>query len=252
MGRVDYQVSDKHSLFVRYMQALRDVPTDYDDKNILTLSIGTSNQRVYSLVLGSTDLIGANIVSSFHGTINRTAIPKYPPTTYTLTDVGVKGLYEDVPAYSTTRVTNGFTITGSNANPGHYNTVSFQLSDDLSFVHGAHQVGFGGSVGHANLNVSSGILRALDPSFDGQFTGTGLSDFMLGRLSRIRQGNAVVSHIRLNTLAYYIQDTFKASSRLTLNGGIRWEPTLAPMRPTDMRVILIWTRSIRVFEAPFT
>src|SRR5207249_2298580 len=50
LGRVDYQASDKHSLFGRYMEARRDVPTDYDPANILTFSVTNQKYRFYSFV----------------------------------------------------------------------------------------------------------------------------------------------------------------------------------------------------------
>src|SRR5438445_631972 len=44
-GRVDYQMNDKHSLFGRYLEARRNQPTDFDGKNILTMSNGNLVQR---------------------------------------------------------------------------------------------------------------------------------------------------------------------------------------------------------------
>ncbi|PYS00830.1 MAG: hypothetical protein DMG12_16685 [Acidobacteria bacterium] len=49
LGRVDYQASNKHSLFGRYLQARFDQPTDYDPKNLLALLNATLAFRVNSL-----------------------------------------------------------------------------------------------------------------------------------------------------------------------------------------------------------
>ena len=56
----------------------------------------------------------------------------------------------------------------------------------------------------------------------------GLADFMLGKASSFQQGNAALSNTRQNSVGLYIQDTWKATSRLTTNAGLRFEPHLAP------------------------
>ena len=227
VGRADYQASEKHSLFGRYLEARRNQATNFDGADILSLSDGTQPQRVYSLVLGDTYLIGAGMVSAFRGTLNRTKNPKYPPEFFDLTDLGVKGVYESVPHYSFITVTNGFTISSALVNPGQYNSTSYQFNEDLSVVHGAHQFAFGGNFLHETFNGNSGINRNAQITFGGQITGTGLSDFLLGKLSGFQQGNALVSYSRQNLMGMYLQDTWKVNSRLTMNLGLRWEPFLA-------------------------
>jgi len=227
VGKVDYQASDKHSLFGRYMEARRNQATTFDGVNILSLSDGTQPQRVYSLVLGDTYLIGSGTVSAFRATLNRTKNPKYPPQFFDLTDLGVKGVYESVPHYSFITVTNGFTISSALVNPGNYNSTAYQFSEDLSLVRGAHQIALGGGFIHHNFNGNSGINRNAQITFNGQLTGMGLADFLTGNLTGFQQGNALVSYSRQSFTSFYLQDTWKVTSRLTVNAGIRWEPFLA-------------------------
>jgi outer membrane receptor protein involved in Fe transport len=102
------------------------------------------------------------------------------------------------------------------------------LGEDLSIVMGAHQIGIGASLVHQNFNGSSGVARVPNPVFNGHFTNMGLADFMLGKASSFVQGNATLSNTRQNSIGMYIQDTWKATSRLTLSLGLRWEPHTAP------------------------
>ena len=227
VGKIDYQRSDSHSIFGRYMEARRDIPSNFDGKNILSLSDGFNVQRVYSLVLGDTFVLGDGAVNSFRGTLNRTRIEKYPPKTLSLTSIGVKGVYESMPDFIYTQVSNAFTLTGSLPNNGHYNTTSFQFSDDISLIKGAHQLGLGASIIHVNFNGNSGVNRNLNPSFNGMFTGMGLADFLLGRVSSFGQGQATSSEPRQNIPGVYIQDTWKASPRFTVNAGVRWDPYIS-------------------------
>jgi hypothetical protein len=227
VGKVDYQVSDKQSLFGRYMEARRSIPTDFDGVNILSLSDGTTRQPVYSFVLGDTYLLAGGTVSSFRGAFNRAVTEKHPPAYFSLTDLGVKNIYESIPEYSYITISNGFGLAGSKPNPGHYNGFTYQLAEDLSMVRGPHQYGFGGTFIHMNFNGDSGVQRAVNPTFNGQFTGMGLADFMLGKVSSFRQGAEVVSNSRQHYIGIYAQDTWKASPHLTINAGLRWEPYLA-------------------------
>jgi hypothetical protein len=227
-GRLDYQMSDKHSLFGRYLEARLDTPTDYDSENILTLTNGNQKQRAYSLVLSDTYLIGPQTVNSFRGAVNRTVNEKINPDYFDLSSLGVKNLYESVPNMTYLGVSAGFNVGTSLVNPGHYNSTSFHLGDDLSINRGAHQIGVGGSWIHQNFNGSSGLARVPNPVFNGHFTGLGLADFLLGKASSFVQGNATLSNTRQNSFALYIQDTWKALPRLTVSPGLRWEPRTAP------------------------
>ena len=227
VGRGDYQLNEKHSLFGRYMEARRNQATNFDGVNILSLSDGIQPQRVFSAVFGDTYLIGSGTVSSFRATLNRTKNPKDPPEFFDLTDLGVKGVYESVPHYSFITVNNGFTVSSALVNPGRYNSTSFQFNEDLSLLRGPHQITIGGNFLHHIFNGNSGINRNAQITFNGQLTGTGLSDLLLGRVSGFQQGNALVSYSRQNFVGMYIQDTWKAAQRLTLNAGIRWEPFVA-------------------------
>ncbi len=227
-GRMDYQWTDKHSLFGRYLDARRDTPTDYDGENILTLTNGNQEQRAYSFALGSTYLISPNIVSSFRGAANRTRIQKLNPQLFELTDLGAQNIYESIPGMAYLTVTNGFNLSSSLVNPGHYNSTSWHLGEDVGIVKGSHQYGVGASWIHQIYNGSVGVARSALPSFDGRFTGHGLADFMIGRASGFRQGQAGISKTRQNSIGLYAQDTWKATPRFTLNAGLRWEPYIGP------------------------
>ena len=50
---------------------------------------------------------------------------------------------------------------------------------------------------------------------------------MLGAPNDFNQTNATPNDLRSWIMSFYAQDTFKLSSRLTLNYGVRWEPTFS-------------------------
>jgi len=227
-GRMDYQLNTRHSLFGRFFDAHRDQPADYDGQNVLTSANGHLVQNVHSFALGETYLISPTAVSSFHGSVNWSYLPKFAPKTFDLTSLGAKGVYDGVPDMTVMTVNTGFSLLGTNTNPGHQNTTSYHLGEDLTIERGRHQLGLGVSWIHQMLNGSVGSSVFPATTFDGHFTGLGLSDFMLGKASAFVQGSPVMSNTRQNSIGVYIQDTWKASSRLTVSPGLRWEPHTLP------------------------
>jgi hypothetical protein len=226
LGRADYQLTAKHSLFARYAQAHLYQPTDYNPQNILALVNANLDFWVHSAVIGDTYLIGASTVSNFRGTFNRSEIPKNPPQYFDAHDLGIN-MWVAVPKFFRLSIANGFNIAGTNATPSTYNTTEFQFSEDVSMVRGAHQIGFGADWLRSYLNGVS-RLNATGPfTFNGQVTGLGLADFLLGQPSSFTQaGGPSLAYQQMNYVGLYAQDAWKLSPRLTLSPGVRWDPYL--------------------------
>jgi Carboxypeptidase regulatory-like domain/TonB dependent receptor len=245
IGKVDYQVSAKHSLFGRYLIAHLVDPPGYVPGNLLTTGSATDGAyttypvvntwQTQSFALGDTYLISTNMVSSFHAAVLRPTNSRgQPPEEITPASVGMTPYYEPTNnAILGLSVSGGFSIGGQGGNvPGLTNATAYQEAEDISWVKGAHQIGFGIDNINARLNVagwtdSDGVF-----SFTGMYTGLGLSDFMLGDVDTFTQQG--VQHIGFTSdyIGAYVQDTWKISSRLTLNGGLRWDPYL-PFSWTD-------------------
>ena len=60
--------------------------------------------------------------------------------------------------------------------------------------------------------------------FSGQLSGLGLADLLLGRVGRLEHGGPAIMPMNEWYLGTYVQDTWRATSRVTINAGLRWEP----------------------------
>jgi hypothetical protein len=100
----------------------------------------------------------------------------------------------------------------------------YQLSDDLSMTRGKHQFGFGARLAQARTIGETG--DTIFPAFtiNGDVTGTGLSDFLLGKVGTFVQGIGAGNFLRMKYVSLYGQDTWQVLPRLTLSGGLRFAP----------------------------
>ena len=108
-----------------------------------------------------------------------------------------------------------------------YKTPSYSVSDDLTIVRGAHQYGVGGSVAFWKSLTQANVRSPGQFTFDGSITGLPLADFMSGRLQSLIQATPNSLDMQQVYLGLYAQDTWKLSSKATLNYGLRWEPGFA-------------------------
>jgi hypothetical protein len=226
VGKLDYQQSAKNSIFGRYALARLDAPTDYDGQNWLSVSTADYTRRAHSFVLGDTYLIGPNMVSSFRGTFLYSPNPKtLKHDFFTFSDLGAKNLWypSNWPKFAEINLTGSFS-TSQVPTPGKTNTESFQFSEDLSVTKGTHQIGFGTNYIHSLMNYGSGTFTPGQMGFNGTSTGLPLADLMLGKASSWHQSQLSTQYYRQNYIGLYVQDTWKATSRLTVNGGVRYEP----------------------------
>src|ERR1700730_16856800 len=243
-AKIDYQVNTQHSVFGRFTSAKLNVGSSYDGKNPLSISTYGLNDFDYGLALGDTWVINPNLVSSLRVGANRTNIVKIPDNYKSWSALGanITPISGDVIAAN---VTGAFAIGGGGASPGQsHNGPLWSIFEDINWVKGAHQIGFGGSIYHQMLNYWSGVNGVGSATFDGSVTqqrlsdgtvipGVPLVDFMLGRPATFTQGTNYGFYSRQYYGALYIQDSWKISRRLTANYGVRWEPYTAVYQKYD-------------------
>jgi len=225
VGRVDYQISDKQSVFARYINNTdkKEDPHTLDPNNILNTGSVGINDMFNSLVFGDTYIINANLVNSFRVFGNRVGANHYPsivPSGVSYSGLGINAAPDGIANYFNLIVSGGFTIDGANQAITQDHEDNFGFNNDVTWIHGAHQVAFGVSYFRGILIENSYAYAA------GQFTFANLASFLEGSAQIFKESPPNPDYSRQNFLGLYIGDTWKLSKRLTVNAGVRWDPYL--------------------------
>jgi hypothetical protein len=120
---------------------------------------------------------------------------------------------------------NGYTTVGDPiTGPRNSYENAYDYTGSLSWLHGRHDLKFGGGFEHLHVNALQGIAT------NGFFVVVpfpltdAFASFLIGQPVFFLQGRGDFSRgINGKALNGYVQDTYKATSRLTLNVGLRYD-----------------------------
>ena len=254
VGRVDYNWTDKTSLFVRYAAYDElDFPGVVNSSPYAGYNTGQTNFD-QNIAINLTHLFSPSLVNTFkiiynrlNGPVQGLSTAPVGPTLYTSGAVPAldNGLQLVFPGYSETTPGNGIPFGG----PQNL----YQLYDDLSWTKGRHQFKFGGNYIQTRDNRVFGAYE--NPVEElGSNVATGLANLISGNINTFQgavypqgefpcvkneQGVTQVTPACTLTLpvgppafnrnyiyndwSVYGMDSWKVSPKLTVNLGLRWE-----------------------------
>lgn len=201
-------------------------------------------------VASHTLMIRSNLINQFtYGQMDASSIQSGQPVAQSVVDaLGFSGVFKSQTdlqrSYTWLAFANarpGQNLSGLGG-PGNAYTLSdnpmWQITDSLSYIHGAHTVTVGADYRKWHL------YRDLATDFQGGITyadyatGNQVGDFLLGTYSAAQSyvpgpfslsGTAGNLHdYRFNYFATYVQDDWKVDNNLTLNLGLRWDLRSVP------------------------
>jgi len=238
--RVDYTINQKNNMYVRYFLDSNQIPSFYSPTNILlTSQSGNPEIRWQTITIGENYVFSSSIVNSVHVTAVRRQLSRgFNTATPNASAFGIN----DFQA-----VSSGIWINCGTSGANHCNTIGsgsnllatindnipVDIADDVTWIKGKHQITFGGSFVRNQLNVNNGYEANGDFTFNGIWSGQTTPgdanlDLLQGALSSFSQSKPQQNALRGSIPTLYVQDTFHASTRLTLTAGIRWQPLYFP------------------------
>ena len=227
IARIDWQISQNHSLFGRYMQTTTAWdPALTNSETILSATgagAGGRDNSSHSLAIGDTMVLSNTIVNNIRFTASRTEVHRYHADMFGPEDVGVN-IFTAVPEIMVISVTGAFGLNTATELESWYRPHTFAFSDDLTLIRGNHQLALGASVGFSDWQTMSNVRSPGAISFNGSATGLPLADFLTGSIFEFRQAGQFTLDVTQKYVGLYAQDTWRLSPRVTMNYGVRWEP----------------------------
>jgi hypothetical protein len=228
LAKVDHVFSDKDHLSVRYFydednfQRPFNAPTGFFAENLF---------RNQSLTLNETHIFSPTFTATFYASADRFARTQIPddPGLQTLQSFGQQvPLGTQVPIFPGIRLNISGFVDVFSGGALRQDPSAFEYRAQGSKILGTHTVNFGAAFERSRIDANDYSYTPGDNTFNGQFTGSALSDFYLGYESQFFQDNGRTFYLRENRPSLYVQDDWRATSQLTLNLGLRWEPWLPP------------------------
>jgi hypothetical protein len=225
LGRSDYQINANHQMFGRYMATFFHQPAAYakDPNNVLVTNDPGTDNLAQSFTYGDTMVLSSTTVNSLRVAFNRTAVHRYQAPFFSPKDLG-SNVYDYNPGEMVLTVTGGFNISAGTATKGIFSTNAYQVNEDFSTIKGAHQLSIGADLAYWKYHGESHARSGGNWTISGQITGAGLGDFLLGRVTTLEQGGPAIIPVDEKYFGLYAQDTWRVKPRVTINGGLRWEP----------------------------
>ena len=230
----DHQITNDNKLTFRFFHDNSALFQPFASGSTLPQSRTTPGKNRF-VKLGLTSVLTPRVVNELRLGYNRFFFALVPTEDIQLSDIGqTRANSGQFPAATRFNITGtgAFSI-GTGVNDDRGGTFhTYVIGDDLSWSHGSHTFRFGGEGSYYQLNrfnnfstrgsITFGAGSASDaPGFQ---TLSGFQNFLLGRVTG-GQGSAGFStfYFRATDYAFYAQDDWKISSRLTLNLGVRYE-----------------------------
>lgn len=237
-ARGDYVMSSNSTFMGRFS---RTHDTGY--LPLTTPGLGYNNDVIaWQGLIGHTLVLGASKVNEFRFSVARLAAANQQPSAYKnnwVQTLGIGGVPTDIAQYWGVPVFQfgggAISTVGECSDcPFVNHDTIFQWSDNFTWTHGKHTFRFGtddrrmrynqiGAVVARGRFTFSGTYTA-DPSFASTPPQNSLADFLLGDIVTSEgQSGAPIAAFRSYSINFYALDSWKLTSKLVVNYGLRYE-----------------------------
>ncbi len=252
LGKVDYILSPQNRLSAAYFYA-KNIVTSRFSGNI-DFQFANTNSIQHNLNVHEYWTISPSMVNHLHGNLSRTVgLVQVFPSDVTMITLGARNFG---PLPEGPIMPPSFNVTGyfNAATPGGGDRQSnkWRLADAVDWIRGRHSLKFGveGAVVRFHDITPSGRLGG-QFAFDGTFTGNGMGDLLLGQVLNWQYGPATDKYNDTWSLAGFVQDNFRASPKLVLNLGVRYDLDPYTVHPKGLLIAYVPGRqSTCVPQAP--
>jgi hypothetical protein len=232
--RVDYIQSDKRRLMIRTYINYFTEPQSATNGNILSVVNGQEDED-YNAALSHTWTATpstVNVLSLFWTQMAGHTHAVSP-------DINGQDVclhryinVSDAPYTGNQCFISGFSVTSAFAtasfNPAQELRTTYGVYETFIKNAGRHSISVGANLQHekaVNIGAFPGNAAV---TFNGSYTGLGLSDFLLGYLYSFSQGAGQIADTSGPRIGFFGQDAFRFRPNITITAGLRWDPNTPP------------------------
>jgi hypothetical protein len=228
--RIDQVVSSHQTAFARF--TFKDRRVQVAPTGSPLLGPFTQPERVWGVTGAHNFVISTNLVNEVRGGFTgRNTRTTYGVTAGIINQIGITGL----PPLPEGANAPNFQITGFQSTGGTAESINqdrtYQILDNLTWTRGSHSLKFGGDFRRLK-GVGSNVFGSrrlgvytFNGSVTNQLVGNPFAAFLIGVPDTTSFGAVQLGGLqgKAGHWALYAQDDWKATSRLTLSYGLRWE-----------------------------
>jgi hypothetical protein len=235
-SRLDYNLNASQRLFLRSFLYNYNQPGATTPGNILA-GVNGQNGTYLNLVGGHTWTISSSLLNSATlswaelnfttGTVEKDASgsPICLSSFINVSDPAGSCYISGLSAFDgNVLYGGGLGFNAFNGSPNDTRRRYWWFTDTVTKVLGRHTITAGADIMHRYGYELYGGSQNPAVSFNGQYTGFPLSDFLLGYVSSFSQGAGESGSESGWMTGFYLQDQFKPSANVTLTAGLRWDP----------------------------
>ena len=253
--RIDHNISDKHRVMWRYTPEFR--LNNFATSSGFEFLRQQNETPARNMTVNYNATFTPTLIMDFNWVRSHNRIKQFPPdlsgakwginipqlfpdseSSYPLANLNLTAVPDRVPTIALT----GYAAVAPGAPWSNYQTI-YEFRDTFTWIKGAHTIKTGFNVSYeikfepTNTNVFGAF------SFDGRFTrqpgaasgGDAFADLLLGNSSNYNETNTVAfNDNRRNSFETFIDDSWKATRKLTLNFGLRYS-IFPPAHEPDAR-----------------
>lgn len=231
VARVDHNFGSNDHLFGHYYYNWFTQPAIYNKLNLQSYT-SYFNTRYQNALIAETHTFTNNLLNNLVLNYQReVALRGGPPGSQDITAFGVNNLWQPVTGPYLAATVTGYFGASSSAFAG-WGRNNYTFNDDLHWVKGTHNIAVGGHFELSKFDVTNvfqgygGFTFGTTSQKIGATTyqyPNAAANFLMGFMTGFGQGNYELLNDRAHFPGIYAQDSWKASPRLTINYGVRWE-----------------------------
>lgn len=231
LGKIDHQLNEPHRLSFTYFTTAGS-QTFFPGSGTLPWATQDFKWRQHNVNLSDVWVIGPDKVNQTWLTYTRSFGGRLNNPATTLGDLGSTFTTQGVGSLPQITVNGFFSLTNAIGGPTA-GTNLYSLRDVFSWNKGNHSLKLGGEL-TLNKDIQQTLLNNYGVfTFNNTASGNAFADFLLGIPSGLTQDAPVTGLTNTWYTALFLQDDFRATSRLNLNLGLRWEVQTPPTDPQN-------------------